>query len=1180
MPLIKPNPSEVLGNVNYLKQDPNIEVGVTDALSAAFQTDNLVGSFLNSTDAWMQDAQTEAMEGYNVWDDIQGYELYADSFIGVDNPAVTKALKTKIDKEQMNRQILNDAGGLGIGASVIATILDPVQIALAWGTGGLGFVGKGASTASRVMRASSVAMATETAIETGLQLTQETRTPIESALNVGGATLMVGGGTLLGNIVRNNLKGVGSGTFNEMSENLVKSLNEPFNPTSVGGADMHGSVGAMRAGERVSDSQLLNAKGMVTFTDKTKIFSTPILRTLNSEFPEVRSLAQGFFENAFLMNKNMKSDVKLASKVALNETVNLLSKDAKFSKSFASEFNKRLNALPKDERSVEAAAGIFNAMVDVIPEVPARGNRSQDAIKAGIKSDFKRVFKREAERDAQRTEIAAETLIKNKTDIRLGASINTQKQAYKAYSNKTPKAQKLKEQDFYLKVGKAMRNGDIHEIPEIQAAAKGIRNIYNEVLDDALEAGLITEAQRQSPSAFQRVWNVDAINSNYNELLDTLSTNLEKVSERTAERIRIQAGNLKNHEIKKVTSVSNDINELFKKSVDLFSTVNGESVLKQGAKITPEYEEFFEKVFKKTTETLDAYKVNPDIYKGMSSDIISRFDLIQRAVKPIYDIAGSLNEKFETLLSRASKLDDTEATELSRGIIENIRRNGGWFDTEGAELALGKRFGFQEDDFIPLGKESLISKFLIEDVDYVSNRFVREMTANTEMKRALNNKGYDSWNQAIQEIRNKAGTDKKKLQKASEDIRDLNAMRDRLKGTRNRPVDPTSKATMASKGLLALNTATMLGGVVLSSIPDVGRHVMRNGLGKTLKGAKFWASDLAKGSYAKKDLQKMGVALENTLNARAAAMSDLVQDASMHSKFYKNVEKGTNAFFKYTFVNAWNDAQKTIAGFIVQDEILDVATKVAGGKKVSPKRLAKIAQLGLGEAELRQVAEQFQKVGQKDKGLLLANITEWDDKALAEMFSAAIRKDTDITIVTPGVGDKPLWFDANQIAPHLFQFKSFAVAAHNRSTIAGLQQGDANFVLGSSIMAGLGMGSYLLKEMLNKPDEEIDTSWKRLVFEGIDRSGLVNHLYYAQMFDKGLQINFFEEGSRFQAQSQMEALIGPSYGTAKNLREFAEMVANGEVTDGGVSALRRLAPGNNITGVRNIFDAIEEEITE
>ena len=108
---------------DYDKPEP----AFLDTVAAAFRQENLIGSSLASRSLAISDDDCLKVEaGYDVFDDIAGYESYAEKFEQVYNRNAAQAVKADIDREKKDREILSASGWTNyILALVDATLLDP-----------------------------------------------------------------------------------------------------------------------------------------------------------------------------------------------------------------------------------------------------------------------------------------------------------------------------------------------------------------------------------------------------------------------------------------------------------------------------------------------------------------------------------------------------------------------------------------------------------------------------------------------------------------------------------------------------------------------------------------------------------------------------------------------------------------------------------------------------------------------------------------------------------------------------------------------------------------------------------------------------------------------------------------------------------------------------------------------
>ena len=137
----------------------------------------------------------------------------------------------------------------------------------------------------------------------------------------------------------------------------------------------------------------------------------------------------------------------------------------------------------------------------------------------------------------------------------------------------------------------------------------------------------------------------------------------------------------------------------------------------------------------------------------------------------------------------------------------------------------------------------------------------------------------------------------------------------------------------------------------------------------------------------------------------------------------------------------------------------------------------------------RRIANQFEKHGEKTKHNFMANTSQWDDVAAVNAFGAALNKDINITIVTPGLGDTPKWM-STELGSTFAQFKKFAMSSTQRMLMRGMQERDLDFLFGAMLLMGSGMliDSVYHKFRFNRDYSKLSLTQKLL--NAFDRSGL------------------------------------------------------------------------------------------
>lgn len=480
----------------------------------------------------------------------------------------------------------------------------------------------------------------------------------------------------------------------------------------------------------------------------------------------------------------------------------------------------------------------------------------------------------------------------------------------------------------------------------------------------------------------------------------------------------------------------------------------------------------------------------------------------------------------------------------------------------------------------------LIQEFLENDVELIAKFYARTLASDVEIARAF---GTPDMAARVTEIRDSykdaiaaAGSEKASTQLAKQrdaDIRDLTAMRDRLRGTFAAPADPDGFFVRAGQTLRNWNYLSLMGSMVVSSIPDLARPVMVHGMMSVLRdGILPLVSNLRAFKLAANEAKIAGAALDMVLDSRAMELADVGSIYGRHSRFERGLQAVADRYGTYTLMNPWNAALKQFSSVITQHNMLRAALK---GDGMSARELEQLAFGGIDGEMAARIARQFEEHGDRSGSAWLANTREWTDREAVKHFRAAIVKDVDRTIVTPGVGDRPLWM-SSEMGKVIGQFQTFAFASVQRVMIAGLQQRDMATLNGAIMSIALGAGIYgLHSKGEKKPPSDDPAVWIR---EGVDRSGITGWLYEAgnvtEKFTRGAigprALSGGEASLRYAERGVFGALFGPSVGRVEDLAKAIGGAVSQEFRESDVKALRRILPFQNLFYLRQLFDQAQE----
>jgi hypothetical protein len=469
-----------------------------------------------------------------------------------------------------------------------------------------------------------------------------------------------------------------------------------------------------------------------------------------------------------------------------------------------------------------------------------------------------------------------------------------------------------------------------------------------------------------------------------------------------------------------------------------------------------------------------------------------------------------------------------------------------------------------------------IEDFLESDVQRVTNRYVRTLAADIEFQETFGTLDpaadiKERIRAEAQELASAAGTAKERtrIQQQGERIESLmDAWINQVRGTVAIPSDVRfAGAKQGFRGLRNLNFARLLGGVMLSSIPDVGRVVMQEGLARSTG---TMLAEMGRGfkgiRLATREAQRAGTALDLYLSTRVRNMFDLSERFEAETameKFEKGTQTVANLAAQATLINGWNTALKGVTSMLASSRILATARKVARGEKLTKFEQRALAESGISPdlaARMADEAKHWDEVGEGAGSVLIANVDDWADAEARNVYLNALLRDVDNTIITPGAADAPLW-TSTEWGKTLFQFKKFAAASTQRILLTGLQRRDMATLNGILLMVGLGGLSTAVRDLTAK-GETRDRTPAQWAADSMDRSGVA-----ALFFEGDALIEKFagagpvsaltgQDVSRFAGRDLLSQALGPTAGMIGDAATAAAGILKDDVTKSDIHKLR------------------------
>jgi len=637
-----------------------------------------------------------------------------------------------------------------------------------------------------------------------------------------------------------------------------------------------------------------------------------------------------------------------------------------------------------------------------------------------------------------------------------------------------PGGARLAQGEFAEAVGRAMRRGDTHSIPEVEEAARGFRQLFEKLRVASVQAGLldpnatVTTAQSYLPRVYLR----DRIRSQRPEFQGIVTDWLSRVHP-TIDRLDLRAA---------------------------------------ASEIT-------------------------DSILGVPSGRVYFPEPIKR---------GPLKDR--TFLIPDLLIEDFLESDIRRVARYAVR-------TVAPDLALQRRFGTtRAEDIIPK---------ITEGYD--------RLRAEAEARGPVS---------AAQSRRLEARRDA--------DVRDFMAMWETVRGTYGSQLgaDIPQGAYAAFRDV---NAARLLGGMTLAAIPDLARAIAIHGM-RAFGPLPHIGTEAYR--LAAKEAQLAGTALDRVLSTRVAA-SFGNEDLGLEGRLGRALAAPAERIGTLSGMNLWNEKVKGFVGIVSQNRIFDAARAIAEDRPLGRAERTRLASLGIDDEMARRIHTQMEAHGTRHDGLAVARTERWTDPEAAEAFRAALAREVDVTIVTPGAGDRPLWMIGRwgNFGKMLGQFQSFVASSMTRVTLAGLQQGDARVVGGFVGMMALGAMSFALKELAAgrlPPDPTTDQGWRTYVAEGMDRSGIFAWLFnFNNMAEKmtggtvGVRgLLGAEPSTKYVERNLDNLLLGPTWDLIEQGGRVTSDLARGDINQGTLHAVRKTAPLQNLYFLRYTLDKVEEGLSD
>jgi hypothetical protein len=1100
-----------------VEEDPS----VSEIAGAFYRQENIIGAF-RSKEVGLPDSTKDNpdYDPYGMFtEDERLDQAFVSNALYADNDEELEAVRRQMTRERADRETMAQGGATSFIVGLPVMIADPISLL---SIGGVALntyrAGKGILKGAAVMGS---VVGVDTAIqEAALHTQQLTRTYGESATNISAGMLL--GGVLGGTAAKLATYGVDAKMIDayENVMNVEPKIAEGINPTIDAVTEPVGS-GSVGAQQVLGDTQVSGkiAKKLVKL-----LGFDPLSRTITSENPTTRLIATMMAENPIKMDGNVLQAAESLAKahsgklgISLQNNANLFSEY----KSAGGKMNRK--------QFNEAVSTAIRKGDSDIPQVKASADYWNKELYTPLKD-----------------EMIAQKLLPEDVDVKTANN----------YLNRVWNKNKISANfpQFVSKVSNWLAEKDVKLFEDAKAASEKIEtatmepvfiNNYKLDSDSSLDVDDLLTKLPPVSSGYIRLYKGDSPTATFDDVFR--ADILKDFKPKEGSKGRYWTDDPATADFYRESyNINNDAR---------LSYVDVPKIKANAIKVDDGYLLDLPKVkiTKKEQADLQTIIDKAEFKKGMDFE---RQDYESLAEEIAQRIQGSPDGRlpYDWKLGSGSNSRGINGTAL-RGPLRNRV--------------------FQIDD-------EIVEEFLENDIETLGARYLQNVAGDIELVRKFGDVNMDDQLKNINKWYAKKKNDKsltpkqqEKLEKQREsDVRDIAGMRDRIRGVYGFSED--NIWTRMARSSRDLNYLRLLGGVTVSSLPDVSRVFMAEGFVKTFKsGLTPLIKNTKTFKIAASELKRYGVGDDVIKSGKSEVIADVGDYAQGGTAVERGLRSASSKFGKINFLDHWTAGMKQLHAVTMQTSIFD------GLKKgVYDKRLAR---LGIDEQSAKDMYEQVVKHGKNEDGIWLTNAKNWDRPDLERMWGAAVRKESDRVILIPGQ-EKPL-FMSTEMGKTVGQFRSFILSATQRVFIAALQNQDHNAVGGLASLVGMGMFTYYVKQKIAGRDVSDDPAvW---VMEGIERSGAIgvigeisNTIEKISGNSLGLRplLGIDAPASKQVARSVHESALGPTFGSLLSTTIAAANAISdeNEMTEADDRTLRRLVPLQNLFYLNLGYDAIQK----
>ena len=889
----------------------------------------------------------------------------------------------------------------------------------------------------------------------------------------------------------------------------------------------------------------------------------------------------------------------------------------------------------------ESLVGASKKLSDMMSKIPLIGtdyskvNASLFTVDKQIMqdlSDLTGILGKNLEGDANPASLSA---LQARHEARVANYADVENMAWHEYKQRVPKPQQMNKDSFVESVARASRRDDSVGIPEVDKAAKYLRDeVFDPLKNDAIQYGLLKDPEKAALDRIKKAAVGKYVKAEEGQIYSDYSAKARSkiLSKRDfSNQTKLLISEPSDAFIPEMDSAASSIRDFFLQSaIKEQAGGRGLAGITRRAKINAILDDAYsayskrlepESIGKFRARAANDLDVNEDVARlrqllkdAESGEAAKRVHLrglesgegkmrvvgAKSYFKRMYDQAkirdnlSAWNKVLFTHFRRTSDASDEEIYAAVEDVTKKIMHQDVGRTNFNTVIDVAKAGPLKERTLdIP---DELIEPFLVNDPVKVARAYVRELGPQVELAKRFH--GDVTLEGELSRLSDEVSALKQKVEKSdlpdkvkSEKLKEISKqatdsmdaivrMRDRFLNKTGALSPSASKseraAVRAARGWRNLVMSAKGGGIpIVGGIMDATKIIIHNGFLPTMTKAVQLAASKEFRQLSRAKARRAGSAVEVALSRRA----NVQYEGAITEGWTQKLVEG---LFKYTGMNHIMDFNQMLSATLFEDRVIKAAKNIDG---LSKYELAELASLGLGKKELKAIAKQVEKHGGEVDGVGISGSALWNDEDIPELgkiYDAAVLKETRHAVQQPGVADRVWWMDS-EIGKVVGQLKTFALSAPVRMALQPVQMASmGQYGRAARYVGFMMLGGYLtasLRGLIAGVKPETDP--KKAVSSAITETGLLGVIPDV-LGPAGRRVapGWFGKG-KYSDRDIFSAVGGPAIGQGVDAWDILfNRTADNRVSANDAHAIRRMLPWQNAWMFRRAINGLEGEISE